>query len=55
MHLRDHYRSGTPFIAVHDALAALDFYRTAFDADVLARLAAPTAARCTPPPSSTAP
>ncbi|WP_149260006.1 VOC family protein [Actinomadura sp. K4S16] len=36
-----HYRSGTPLIAVHDAPAALDFYRTAFDARPLARLEAP--------------
>lgn len=41
MNLRDHYRSGTPFIAVHDAAAALAFYEAAFDAEVLARLEAP--------------
>ena len=36
-----HYRSGTPFIAVHDAPAALAFYQDAFGAQPLARLDAP--------------
>jgi PhnB protein len=38
MNLRDHYRTGTPFLAVTDASAAIGFYRNAFDAEVLLRL-----------------
>ena len=34
MDLRDRYRTGTPFLAVADASAAIDFYRDAFDAAV---------------------
>jgi PhnB protein len=38
MNVRDYYRTGTPFLAVSDAQAAIAFYRRAFDAEVLARL-----------------
>jgi PhnB protein len=37
---REHYRTGTPFLAVTDASAAISFYRDAFDAEVLIRLEA---------------
>ncbi|GAA3452064.1 VOC family protein [Dactylosporangium matsuzakiense] len=37
MHLRDHYRTGTPFLAVADASAAIDFYRDAFGSEVARR------------------
>ncbi|YCK34148.1 VOC family protein [Actinomadura sp. ATCC 39365] len=30
----DEYKGGVPYLNVHDAKAALDFYRTAFGADV---------------------
>ncbi|MEU5216960.1 VOC family protein [Streptomyces sp. NPDC020807] len=34
----DAYKSGVPYLNVHDAAAALDFYRTAFGAEVSAEI-----------------
>jgi uncharacterized glyoxalase superfamily protein PhnB len=34
MDMLDHYRTGTPFLAVADATAAVAFYRSVFDAEV---------------------
>ncbi|WP_225726557.1 MULTISPECIES: VOC family protein [unclassified Nocardia] len=39
--IRPHYPSGTPLIAVDNAAAALEFYRAAFDAELLIRLDGP--------------
>jgi PhnB protein len=42
MMIPDAYRTATPYLIVHDAAKAIEFYKTAFGAAELVRLADPT-------------